>query len=381
MKVCVVAPDYPTSKTFDFVFVDQLCRGMAANGEDVTVIAPQTLTKCLIRHIPIARRKSIINISNGCNLTLLRPKYFSFGSLQGPLRSLTKNGYENAVKRAFKNLRQKPDAIYGHFWQSVKAAYPLAKKYNIPLYASSGEEQVYQERIGYTDEDIKTISRYISGVINVSSNNKDQCLATGLVTGDKCCVIPNAIDETLFYRRDKKLCRNLLGVKDSDFLVAFVGQWVSRKGILKLNDALKQIGNPEIKAFFLGKGPEVPDYEGIIFKGIVSHSNLPEYLSAADVFVLPTQNEGCSNAIIEALACGVPVISSDLPFNYDVLDDSNSILIDPNDVEQIKESILHLRNSPALCETLSLGALETAESLTLSKRVERIINFINSRRP
>ena len=123
----------------------------------------------------------------------------------------------------------------------------------------------------------------------------------------------------------------------------------------------------------------MPDYDGIIHCGTVMHDLLPEYLSAADVFVLPTQNEGCCNAIIEALACGLPVISSNLPFNWDVLDESNSIMVDPNKVDEIAGAIRRLKDEDYLRIKLSKGALEKAESLTLDQRVNRIMNFIKEK--
>lgn len=379
MHICVISPDYPTTKTIDFVFVDQLCRALAAKGEQVTVIAPQTLSKCIVRHVPVARNCTVVPYTGGGSLTILRPKYFSVGTVGGILQQMTKDGYKNAVARAFRAMKKKPDVMYGHFWQSVKAAYPIAKTFGIPLFASSGEECVFQERIAYSDADIEEIGTYISGAIHVSTSNRNQCLETGFKMADKSVVIPNSIDSSTFYPRDKRTSRERLGVEDTDFLVAFVGQWNDRKGTARLNSALKQINDPNIKAFFLGKGPEIPDYPGIIKKGTVAHDLLPDYLSAADVFVLPTQNEGCSNAIIEAMACGLPIISSNLPFNWDVLDDSNSILIDPDDIQQIKEAIIKLRDDVELRVDLMAGALRKAGSLTLDHRAEKIVSFIKTR--
>lgn len=379
MHICVISPDYPTSKTIDFVFVDQLCRALAAKGEQVTVIAPQTLTKCIVRHVPVAKKRTVVPYSSGGSLIVLRPKYLSVGTVGGILQKMTKDGYKTAVARAFKSMNKKPDVMYGHFWQSVKAAYPIAKTYGIPLFASSGEERVFQERIAYSDADIEEIGTYIKGSIHVSTSNRDQCLETGFKIADKSVVIPNSIDSNTFYPRDKRISREKLGVKDTDFLVAFVGQWNDRKGTTRLNVALKQINDPNIKAFFLGKGPEIPDYQGIVHKGTVVHDFLPEYLSAADVFVLPTQNEGCCNAIIEAMACGLPIISSNLPFNWDVLDASNSIMIDPDDIEQIKNAIIKLKDDVELRVDLSSGALRKASSLTLDHRAEKIVSFIKSK--
>lgn len=379
MHICVVAPDYPTSKTIDFVFVAQLCRAMALKGVKVSVVAPQTLTKCLVRHIPVAKRKERVYVTDDKYFTLIRPKYWSIGNLKVLLKDHNGKAYRKAVKKGFKRIDGKVDVIYGHFWQSVSAAMPVAQKHHIPLIASSGEELVEKSCFGDTDELIQALRESINGSIHVSTNNRNECLAAGVTTEDKSIVIPNAIDNNLFFQRDKISCRKKLGINNDEFVVGYVGQFTPRKGTLRLNEALKKLGDKKIKAFFLGKGSDVPDYEGIIHCGTVMHDQLPEYLSAADVFVLPTLNEGCCNAIIEALACGLPVISSNLPFNWDVLDESNSIMVDPNKVDEIAEAIQCLKEDVNLQKELSKGALERAASLTLDQRVEKIIGFISQK--
>lgn len=379
MHICIVSPDYPTSKTIDFVFVDQLCRALASKGVEVTVIAPQTLTKCLVRHIPIARGKKKIYVSDNAYFTLIRPKYFSTGTIGGLFENHNEKAYNNTVKKGFDQIKTPVDVCYGHFWSSVKAICPVAKEKGIPLFASSGEEFVSQTRIGFTDDDIKEIRDYLSGSIHVSTNNKNECKDTGLVVEEKACVIPNAIDNKLFYQRDKQTCRRKLGIPDDAFVPIFVGQFTDRKGTLRLDAALKQLNDADIKAVFIGRGPENPTYEGIITKGPQPHDLLPEYLSAADVFVLPTLNEGCCNAVIEALACGLPVISSDRPFNYDVLDESNSILIDPENVDAIVGAIKKVKSDAEFRSKLTEGALVKAEDLTLSQRVDKILTFIEDK--
>ena len=111
----------------------------------------------------------------------------------------------------------------------------------------------------------------------------------------------------------------------------------------------------------------------------LQHNQIPDYLNMADIFVLPTLNEGCCNAIIEAMACGLPVISSNLPFNKDILDESNSILINPQNIEDIAKAIKLLKDNPLKRKELSKGALLAAEDLNIDRRAEKIISFINSR--
>lgn len=376
MNICICAPSFPTSKTIDFVFVDQLCRAFADLGHEVTVIAPQSLTKCLFRHIPIAKRHSWYHTANGTKIELYRPYTITFG--YSKFAKLFKNSFQKAVNRAFRKIKVKPDVCYGHFWGSVFSLYPLAKENGIPLFGASGEENV-SLYIHKSEEFKREVREYISGVVSVSGKNQQECLNMNLVTPEKSVVVPNAVDLTLFQPKDKHDCRTALGVADEDFVVAFVGQFVPRKGIVRLDEALKKIGDRRIKAIYIGSGNIDPQYDNTAFKGRVSHDRLPEYLSAADCFVLPTDNEGCSNAIIEAMACGLPIISTDAPFNYDVLNDSNSIMIDSQDVEAIAGAVVRLRDDEALKKRLAEGALYSAQGLSIRVRAERIVDFMQER--
>ena len=141
--------------------------------------------------------------------------------------------------------------------------------------------------------------------------------------------------------------------------------------MLRLSKALNNLNDPSIKAMFIGAGPQVPDYKQIIHQGIVDHSVLPDYLNCADVFVLPTINEGCSNSIIEAMACGLPIISSDMSFNHDILDDKNSLLIDPRNIGEIAKAIRMIKTSKIQLKAIIFEAKQNFK--TSFKQSQQII--------
>ena len=187
-------------------------------------------------------------------------------------------------------------------------------------------------------------------------------------------VFPNGVDKNRFYPMDKEACRKELGFPEEAFIVAYTGAFTENKGANRLNEALKAC--KDVYAVFMGQGPINPDSENILWKGRVSNSEVVKYLSVADVFVLPTKGEGCSNAIVEALACGIPVISSDLSFNDDILNEDNSLRINVESVEQIRNAIETLKEKEDLRLKLSEGALKTAANLDVEVRARRIIEFM-----
>lgn len=375
MHIVVISHSFPTSRTIDFVFVEQLCRTFSDKGLDVTVIAPQSITKCLFRGVPIVRYKSVITTETGHKFVLYRPFWLSLGN---KFTKFVGNTFNKAVNRTLQRIGKPIDVLYGHFWAQAIAALPFARKHNIPLFAVAGEGELNTHKEMST-EAIKEVRDYVCGCVCVATKSKRESIEAGFVTEDRCKVIPNAINPNLFYQRDKREMRNKYGFNQDDFIVAFVGQWNSRKGVQRLSDALNQLNNPHIKVMFMGRGAEKPTYKYTIWEGTVNHDLLPEYLSCADVFALPTINEGCSNAVIEAMACGLPVASSDMEFNWDVLNETNSILYNPMDIDQIADAIDRLYMDKDLRERLSQGAIQTATELTISARADKILNYIKSR--
>jgi len=377
MKICIISPDYPTAKTIDFVFVDQLCRSLAKLGHTITIIAPQSITKSILRKRPLVKKISTIYISENSNILLIRPVYFTFGNNHF-FKNYNIRNFNNAVNKAFRKLTVKPDVCYGHFWSAAYSIFFSAKNNSIPLFISSGEEELTYHRT-LTNRQIKSFCNYVSGVISVSTKNKNEHLIEGLVTEENCTVIPNAIDQKLFYKKNKKILRQKYNFGVDDFMVIFVGQFTERKGVLRLAEALNMLKDSSIKAMFIGSGPQEPLYQNTVKQGLVEHDILPDYLNCGDVFVLPTLNEGCSNSIIEALACGLPVVSSDRQFNHDILDGKNSILIDPNDITAIAKAIYELKSDINLRRKLSRNAILTSAELSIEKRAEKIIDYIKAR--
>lgn len=219
----------------------------------------------------------------------------------------------------------------------------------------------------------------VKGVVCVSTKNKKESIHLGLTTAAQCEIIPNAINPRVFRKLDKSECRKRLGISSDMFVIAFVGAYKTNKGADRLSEAIKLIPGQAVYSFFIGSGSVAPSAPNMLFDGRLLQQDIPVYLNAADVFVLPTLAEGCCNAIIEAMACGLPIISSNLPFNWDVLNDKNSILIDPNNIKQIADAIQRLRDCPELRFKMSEEALKTARELTIDKRAMRIIEFINNK--
>lgn len=376
MHICVIVQSFPTKKTIDYVFVEQICRQFVENGCEVTVIAPQSITKSLFRKEPIVRIKSTIRWGKTFSYLLYRPFYISLGNR---FSKYLPNSFSNAVLRICKRFHIRPSLFYAHFWAQANAVFTYAKNCEIPLFVAVGEESIKIQNI-ISDDRKSDLAEYVRGVICVSTKSKDESLYTGLLSDiRKSIIIPNAIDNRLFHKRDKSAMRRKLGLAQSDFIVIFVGQFNNRKGVSRLCRALHLVNDDTIKAIFVGRGAETPTYRNTLLSKTIRHDDLPYYLCASDIFVLPTLNEGCCNAIIEALACALPVISSDMSFNWDILNPSNSILVNPNSIEEISDAIIKLRNDEKTLERLSQGAETTASELTIQHRAKRILNFINSK--
>ena len=381
MKICFITDRYPTKDYPVNTFLDKLICEMTDQGAECTVVAPYRplMDKINKRNYktPFYRERTT---ARGGIIKIYNPTYLSATTRTIAGINMAKNGLKkfiNCVDKVISKQKIEFDAIYGHFiMPSGFAAAEMGRKYGKPSFFAYGESSFGIVGDSFTDVQVRERLESISGVIAVSSKNRDELLAHGIVDPDKIRVFPNAIDKGIFRLIDKVSVREKLGIGHEDFVVAFVGHFINRKGSKRVSDALEQFD--DVKSIFIGAGAEEPTCDNIIYKGRLPHDQVAEYLNAADVFVLPTLAEGCCNAIVEAMACGLPVVSSDLPFNDDILDETNSIRIDPMDVKAIVCAINTLRENEQLRIKLSEGALQRAKSLTIESRANNILQFMEN---
>lgn len=385
MNLVIVSDDFPEKNHQSYVFVEQLVIALSDLGVIVSVIAPQSLTKRVFRGtVKLPKYKEYLT-RKGNKYEVYRPSYLSAGTV-GALQRFYFWSLRKSVEGVLKKIgKENIDAVYGHFWHNANTLVNYSRKYNKSLFVACGEsgKAILQLIDILKPEELKKLVNTVSGVISVSTENKNRMLQHALADEAKIEVIPNAVDKTVFFPRDRKILRKKFGINDSDFVICFVGGFINRKGSNRLSEAITQLNDSSIKSFFMGKAWSyddcTPDCPGILLKDSIQHDALPDYLSASDVFVLPTLNEGCCNAIVEALSCGLPVISSNLPFNDDILDETCSVRIDPSNVDEIKDAIMLLKNDGELRERLAKGALEKSVSLSIETRARRVLDFIQSK--
>ncbi len=378
MKICVISHAFPYPGIPQFTFVAEICKAMAAQGEEITVIAPQSVFKPVFRHEPVIPFKQVLKIDGGKDIVVYTPKIITLGTLPFLGTRVNKFFTQWAVTKTIMKYVTDVDVFYGHFFFEGFHALPEAIRRNKPIIVASGETNVT-----FRKEYTKLLKEYLNrlkGIIFVSTKNKDEAIKYGLTDGSNSIILPNSVDASIFKPLDRKACREKLGFSQDDFIVSFTGYFTHRKGSRRVADAITMLNDETIKSIFIGRnneGVEVePNCKGILYKGFMDHDQIPTYLCASDIFVLPTRAEGCPNAIVEALACGLPVVSSDRKFNYDVLNDKNSIMVDPDDVEAISKAIKTLKEDPERRTAMSKAALEMAKSLTIKERARKIIAFI-----
>lgn len=369
MHILIITPDYPDKYKVHYPFVKQLVDEFARQGHSCYVIAPYSVTKNKKIY------KEVEKVED--NLTIYRPNHLSFSNIKIGDFSPSLYFRQIAINRTLKKLPVKPDVVYCHFWECGLEGYQYAKKYNIPLIVASGESNIstllQNKRVPSDFKDV------VSGVVCVSTKNKEESISLGLTTEDKSLVKPNAVNGRLFKKLDRNDCRQKLGFPQDAFIVSFVGAFIERKGVLRVAKAIKQIKGEPVYSCFIGRGRQDPDCDNILHKGGLLHEDIPVYLNASDVFVLPTLAEGCCNAVVEAMSCGLPIISSNLPFNWDVLNEDNSIMIDPKNVDAIADAIVRLRDNKQLRDQMAESSLQKASSLTIDQRASDIIEFMKTK--
>jgi glycosyltransferase involved in cell wall biosynthesis len=175
-------------------------------------------------------------------------------------------------------------------------------------------------------------------VICVSQALRERLVELG-VSADRLAVIPNGVDDTRFAPRERTACRTALGLPPGGKVVLFVGNLVPVKGVEQLLAAMRGV---DAGLVVVGDGPLRAELEALArslgvdgrvrFAGARPHDEVPQWLGACDLLCLPSWHEGCPNVVLEALACGRPVVGTRTGgVGEHVRDGENGFLVPPGD--------------------------------------------------
>ncbi len=184
------------------------------------------------------------------------------------------------------------------------------------------------------------------------------------------CVNPIEIDEALLSGNGRDAIRARFGLPERSFVVLCVGQFIDRKGRWVFLDAAKELtaGDPNIRFVWLTpKPPDVEELEQINTYGLgdsfllvrseevgSTRQDILSFYKIADVFALPSFVEGLPIALLEAMAMGIPSISTDVnAIPEAVFDRKTGLLIEPGDPSQLAAAIEELRQDAGLRQRIS----------------------------
>ena len=235
----------------------------------------------------------------------------------------------------------------------------------------------------------KWLSRYTDVLITI--NKEDYERAKTFKAGKVCYVPGVGVDLKKFNVGyvDKEQKRKEIGVTADDFVLLSVGELIPRKNhevVIRAMNVLKQKGNLDhIEYVICGRGACEADLKKLAENlGVAGHvhflgyrSDISEICNCADLFVFMSHQEGLPVALMEAMACGLPAVCSNVRGNTDLIEDNVTGLISNNTPEELAEAINKMRNDPALRERLASAALQKIKQFDLSSVKDEMSKIYN----
>ncbi len=246
------------------------------------------------------------------------------------------------------------DAIDAHYlYPDGVAAVWLGRTFGLPVVITARGSDVSQLP-GYAVPRrlIRGALRAADGLIAVSASLGRAMLPLGAAPG-KLHVLRNGVDTAVFRPLDRDAARRSFGLTRPTLLS--VGLLIERKGHHRTIEAMRSL--PEFDLLIAGEGPERERLAALAARlgvadrvrllGARPHDALAALYSAADAMVLASSREGWANVLLEAMACGTPVVASNIWGNPEVVASPEAgIVYDPNTPEALADAVRALFHDP-----------------------------------
>lgn len=267
-------------------------------------------------------KNSLIDLSNKQKNIEVIPTPIFYLPTDSSYKNLGEKHFKVA-ERTIKNNNVKFDLIHSHFlWSAGYVGAKLKEKYNVPFVVTAHGYDIYD--LPFRDDDWKKKIEYVLNaadyIITVSESNL-KCIGQ-LDIKVPIKVIPNGFNKKLFYPRDSINCRDVLNLPQDKKIILTAGSLIEIKGHKYLVDAIGEVikHRKDVICIIIGDGElenklqkqirkaGLQNY--IMLTGGKPHNEIPIWMNACNVFVLPSLKESFGVVQIEAMACGKPIVST-----------------------------------------------------------------------
>lgn len=259
------------------------------------------------------------------------------------------------------------------------AANRLSKKLNIPL--------VYTEHSTLFSRGL--VSKFDEKIIrDIAINSKAvTCVGSGLrkelynIAGKIPLITPNFVDESVFIRKSEK--------KRKIFSILSVGFLTEKKGFKVLIEAFHRFHRrfPNSELVIGGDGPQRSELELIVssfnltgvvhFKGAQSRTQIADLMKRASVFALASEHETFGVVLIEALACGTPIVTTNCEGPSDLVNNTNGLVVEINDIDGLCCALEQVYSNESYYDEVSISN-DCIETYGKKAYIERMLNIFKN---
>jgi len=327
---------------------------------DLRVVAPVPYFPAIpgLDTTPLSRYASYARVPKATTQGTLTIDYPRFITFPGLLKSYDGDfmyaGARRLVTKLFKSFRfQLIDAHW--LFPDGYAAARLAADLRVPFAVTVRGDDIssFPQDPRKRPKLIATLAK-ADAVIGVCQALIDKAKELG-APPERCHVIPNGIDCETFRAVDRMEARQRLGLPESGRFLLSVGHLCERKGFHLLIEALQQLhllGLTNLRLIIVGGPGAEGDFESelqrraralpegsVIFAGPRPHAELSDWYSAADLFCLASSREGWANVLMESLACGTPVVATNVWGTPEIISSDQVGLLTERSVPALTASI------------------------------------------
>lgn len=339
-------------------FLRNKALALKSAGAKVTVVAPVPMVpfplNCWRRYRDRFVPESFAEVSG---IEVHYPRYFRPpGAWFRPYEGLSMHRFSRSLLRRLYRERRFDTVIGGMLTNDGYAALLAGRDLAIPAFSFAIGADIHTFPVGKPK--VRHLNERLfgelDGVFAVGPHFAEQIQETFPKFRDKVRCNPFGIDVTLFQPgnlRDSAIWKKDLGFHGDTPVALFVGDLHPNKGVPEILQLVSRIHDLDIGFVFVGRGPllesiqanidnDSPGFASCRVFPYLELENLVHFYQNADVFVFPSHFEGSPTVLMEAVACGLPVIASDIPPHHDaVIDGKNGWFFPVGDVDGL-ESLL-----------------------------------------